>query len=284
MRPVKPGDAPKRTTASGSDSKKQVVDYSYFRPDLIANIGEYCSYCEVPLGTNLAVEHMLSKTNTINADDWNNLLLACTNCNSHKLAKTKNETSLDAYYWPSKTYVDINTFDMLTYRKEPRTVIDLGKAGVFLWPPASRPMKHYPEPNTRTYDQVWVYPSDAYAADPGKIARIKDTIMLTGLNDFVPDDSDPKASDRRVFNRTAAWIRAELLAGQLKKYCEPAPNDFAIALLKEQIRQAAIATGFWSVWMTVFKRVFVDATVRAQLVRDLFLSPNSFPGTRYSKA
>jgi hypothetical protein len=270
-------------TARGTTSPKQVKDYSYFRPDLIASVGEYCSYCEVPLGVNLAVEHMLSKTSSFNAEDWNNLLLACANCNSHKLAKTRSEADLAEYYWPSKRYSNFNTFDMLAYRREAKTVLDLAAAGVFLWPPTSRPRSLYPFTDTQTYDYVWVYPSAAYAADPARTSMIKKTIMLMGLNDFTPDDNDPKASDRRVFNRTTAWIRAEQLASQLERYFTFPPNRVAIALLKEQIKQAAIATGFWSVWMTVFRsHAFVDANTRNQVLREIFLSPNAFPGTVYS--
>jgi hypothetical protein len=286
MRPVVRGPIPAKATARGANPKR-VIDYSYYRPDLIANIGEYCSYCEVPLGVNLAVEHMLSKTQSINAEDWNNLLLACTNCNSHKLDKTKDEQSLTNYFWPSIANTSaFNTFDMLTYRKEPKTVAQLTAAGVFVWPPTSRPQNLYPDYGTQTYDQVWVYPSAIYAADNATTQKIRDTILLMGLNDFTPGDNDPKASDRRVLNRTTAWDRAERLAALLATYYNPAPTNLpAIALLKEQIKQAAIATGFWSVWMTVFKRqAFKDDNTRKQLLRDLFINPSAFPGTAYTIA
>jgi hypothetical protein len=157
---------------------------------------------------------------------------------------------------------------------------------VFLWPPKSRPQNLYPTPNTQTYDQVWVYPSARYAGDDAKTKKIKDTILLMGLNDFTPGDNDPKASDRRVFNRTTAWMRAERLAALLEGYYPPAgTNQPTITLLQEQIKETAIATGFWSIWMTVFKsHVFVDNNTRNQLLRDLFVNPNVFPGTAYTIA
>jgi len=59
--------------------------YARARRDLITNIGQYCSYCEMPLGASLAVEHMLPKKWFPRyAVDWNNFLLACPICNSSK--------------------------------------------------------------------------------------------------------------------------------------------------------------------------------------------------------
>lgn len=285
MRPVNRGPIPARETARGVNLKR-VIDFSYYRPDLVANLGEYCSYCEVPLGVNLAVEHLLSKTNSLNAEDWDNLLLACTNCNSHKLNKTKSSKDLENYFWPSMRYPGgFNTYDMMVYRKEAKTVEQLANDKVFLWPPKSRPQKLYPNSSTQTYDQVWVYPSPTYATDQAKTKKIKDTILLMGLNDFTPDDNDPKASDRRVANRTIAWDRATRLAGYLEPYYQnPVGNQGAISLLKAQIKETAIATGFWSVWMTVFSTYnfnnLVNDAERKQLLRDLFLG-DAFPGTDY---
>ncbi|HQR35478.1 MAG TPA: HNH endonuclease [Blastocatellia bacterium] len=285
MRPVNRGPIPTRATARG-ESLKRVIDYSYYRPDLIANLGEYCSYCEVPLGVNLAVEHLLSKTSSLNAEDWDNLLLACTNCNSHKRNKTKSSKDLVKYFWPSKRYPDgFNTYDMMVYRKEAKTVEQLANDEVFLWPPTSRLQNLYPNHSTQTYDQVWVYPSPTYATNQAKTKKIKDTILLMGLNDFTPDDNDPRASDRRVANRTIAWDRATRLAGYLEPYYRnPAGNQGAINLLKAQIKETAIATGFWSVWMTVFSTYnfhnLVNDAERKQLLRDLFLG-DAFPGTEY---
>lgn len=283
MRPVNRGAIPVRETARGV-SKRRVIDFSYYRPDLVANLGEYCSYCEVPLGVNLAVEHMLSKVNSINADDWNNLLLACTNCNSHKQSKTKSESALNNFYWPSNRYVGLNTFGMLTYAKAAKTVKRLSDDGVFRWPPSSRPQNLYPNRDTQTYDYVWVYPSAAYDGDNAKKTKIKNTILLTGLNDFTPNDADPKASDRRVYNRTVAWDRADAMATQLASYYNaPMQDPAAINLLKAQVKEAAKATGFWSVWMTVFKsKVFVDVNTRKQLLNELFANKNVFPGTAYT--
>lgn len=291
MRPVERGPSPTRPTSRGTQVPIQGKDYSFFRPYLIARLGEYCSYCEVPLGLNLAVEHMLSKTESINENDWNNFLLGCTNCNSHKRAKTKSEDSvLDNFVWPSiDNAVTSNTFDLMTYKKEAKTVSQLIADDVFLdfkdERAKNQKKKLYPDIDTQTYNYVWAYPSALNSAI-GK--KVKGTIRLVGLNDFIPgnspDEFHENASDRRVFNRTAAWDRAEKLATLLVTYhSNVAANQLAIDLLKDQIKETAIATGFWSIWMTVFKsKTFADDITSKQILRDLFVDNNVFPGTKYT--
>jgi hypothetical protein len=62
--------------------------YALARRDLITNIGQYCSYCEMPLAASLAVEHMLPKKwFPLYAVRWDNFLLACPICNSVKSTK-----------------------------------------------------------------------------------------------------------------------------------------------------------------------------------------------------
>jgi uncharacterized protein (TIGR02646 family) len=64
------------------------------------SLGRYCSYCEVELKTNLAVEHLQPKSlNPHLAVVWDNFLLACTNCNSTKKDKP---IVLDDYFWADR--------------------------------------------------------------------------------------------------------------------------------------------------------------------------------------
>ncbi len=72
-------------------SNKQTLEervnnyYPRARGDLIHNIGQFCSYCEMPLATNLAVEHKLPKAEFPFASlAWSNFLLACAVCNGRK--------------------------------------------------------------------------------------------------------------------------------------------------------------------------------------------------------
>ncbi|MCY1078373.1 HNH endonuclease [Archangium lansingense] len=70
------------------------------RSELIARLGEYCSFCESQLNASLAVEHILPKHRHPKHElDWDNFLLACVNCNS-----TKGDKSIKpgSYYWPDR--------------------------------------------------------------------------------------------------------------------------------------------------------------------------------------
>lgn len=87
MRPVERGAAPKVYT-----------NYQDAGPDLQARIGDYCSYCERQIETNLAVEHVQPK-DLVPAlrNDWTNFLLGCANCNS---SKGKKPIVVGNYLWP----------------------------------------------------------------------------------------------------------------------------------------------------------------------------------------
>lgn len=93
MRPVSKGDTPKDENGDDKIFKK----YSSARRYLIDRIGEYCSYCERKIETNLAVEHVKPKAlNPLLELKWSNFLLGCTNCNSTKGAK---DVDVDEYFW-----------------------------------------------------------------------------------------------------------------------------------------------------------------------------------------
>ena len=74
MRPVDKGSAPAVYTR-----------YQDAGPDLQSRLGDYCSYCERQIETNLAVEHVQPKSLVpALATTWSNFLLGCVNCNSNK--------------------------------------------------------------------------------------------------------------------------------------------------------------------------------------------------------
>lgn len=261
MRPINRGAVPQHITQSGRIQTVKVENYGFFAGELIARLGEYCSYCEVELGANLAVEHILAKRDNPNLEEnWDNLLLACPNCNSHKSTQVQNR---DNYYWPDTVYAGFNTFSMLDYYIGPAD----GDNVVLVRPKAGTP------------------------ADPNKVQA---TIDLLDLNHYVAADSDPKASDRRVWNRTKTWSIAVSMANTLSSYyarytaigndgqaAADALADPAINILQRQITIAALAAGFWSVWATVFTTTgtFINPAFRDNLLHTLFVAP--FPGTRY---
>ena len=87
MRPVERGNAPATYTR-----------YQDAQPDLVAVLGDYCSYCERQIETNLAVEHVQPKSRwRALLNEWANFLLGCVHCNSSKGSR---HVRLDSYFWP----------------------------------------------------------------------------------------------------------------------------------------------------------------------------------------
>lgn len=87
MRPVDKGMAP------GTYAK-----YQDALPDLKGRLGDYCSYCERQIETNLAVEHVQPKLHVpALLTNWSNFLLGCVNCNS---IKGHDPINLTDYFWP----------------------------------------------------------------------------------------------------------------------------------------------------------------------------------------
>ena len=84
-------------------------EYPEARRYLIDRLGEYCSYCERHIPASLAVEHIRPKThNPMLELRWDNLLLACPNCNS---TKGHENIILADYALP---HID-DTFDLFQY-------------------------------------------------------------------------------------------------------------------------------------------------------------------------
>lgn len=76
MRPVQRGASPQT---------EDFADYQDAKPELVARLGLYCSFCERRIPTLLAVEHIRPKSKYPQlAGRWDNFLLACVNCNSTK--------------------------------------------------------------------------------------------------------------------------------------------------------------------------------------------------------
>lgn len=109
MRPVVRGPYP----VDEAGNENSVTEYQQFRKPLIERIGTYCSYCEMKLDSSLAVEHVKpKKVNGIIQSNrllnWDNLLLACPNCNS---CKGNKDIDLAEYLFPD---ID-NTFMAFEY-------------------------------------------------------------------------------------------------------------------------------------------------------------------------
>ena len=96
MRPVNRDEPPLDSTGDSLAFQH----YADARDHLVGRIGDYCSYCEVCLHSRMDVEHIEPKSHQPARErDWNNLLLACPNCNS---IKGDTDVDLDEYFWPDR--------------------------------------------------------------------------------------------------------------------------------------------------------------------------------------
>ncbi len=111
MRPVERGPCPTDTVGKPIRFR----EYGHAKPHLKSKLGEYCSYCEIPLPSSAHVEHIRHKhKNPGLVCEWDNFLLACQSCNSTKGTKVDSQADVDARLWPHKH----RTFDVFIYGPE----------------------------------------------------------------------------------------------------------------------------------------------------------------------
>jgi uncharacterized protein (TIGR02646 family) len=221
MRPVRKGLSPRQTDFS---------DYADAKPELIARLGHYCSYCERRIATNLAVEHIQPKDGPHGhpglIGTWTNFLLACVNCNS---AKGRKEVVLADLLFPDRD----NTFASYEYTPDGKVKVSSG-----------------------------ITPAQAIMAGA--------TLKLVGLDKYpqkiVDSNGDPVAIDR-VAQRMECWAIA---LESLQDFIQ-APAAAKQVLIRAVVR-TAVASGAFSIWMTVF-HAYSD--VRIELIR-------AFDGTQDS--
>src|ERR1041384_2936208 len=71
---------------------------------LIESIGNYCSYCEMPL-SDYHIEHLryfAEWPEHATFSQWDDLLLICNDCRAHIRTPVLNELSAAALLWPDK--------------------------------------------------------------------------------------------------------------------------------------------------------------------------------------
>lgn len=225
MRPISKGTSP---IQNNFNKYEEAFDYLVLRISQGSYknipIAQYCNYCERPIPTNLAVEHIEPKNGAyakpLLEKVWSNFLLACVNCNSTKGRKKVDFTAL---YFPDRD----NTFAALEYL--PDGLIE----------PAN------------------------YLSSAQKVIA-KNTIQLVGLNAEIKSDLNGVALDRRT-QRVNIWL---LALDALQDY-ESAPDNL---VHQKIIIKDMVATGFFSIWMTVFKQ---HANIRKMFI-------DSITGTRKS--
>lgn len=194
----------------------------------MSRLGPYCSFCERPIKTQLAVEHVQPKGLPAYAHligRWDNFLLACVNCNSTK--KDKDVVPAQVLL-PDRD----NTFAAFEY---------------------------LPDGTVNASPQ---------AAATG-FAQMADALLgLTGLDKGAantPDANGRQVALDRASQRMEAWLKAEDARSDVLSQ----PSN---SRLRGTVVALAQATGFFSVWLTVFSD---DADMRLRLIR-------AFPGVEES--
>lgn len=218
MRPIRKGPSPINHVFS---------NYRDAFPHLVFRLGHYCSYCERPMLTSLHVEHIQPKSLPAYVHlegHWENFLLSCVNCNSHKLTTN---VSLQDYLLPDRD----NSSAAFVYRDD--GCIDV-----------------------------------CPALSPADKVRAGNTLRLVGLNIHtrnVRSQNELMVALDRVKQRREVWLHAmearDDLAASPRNTC-----------LVSYVIKLALAKGFFSVWMEVFRG---DSSIRNLLI-------DAFPGTRDS--
>ncbi len=105
MRPVERGARP----VDAAGALRVFAHYREARDPLIDQIGDHCSYCELPLHEGPDVEHVKPKSLYPGLErDWRNFLLGCCYCNA---IKADEDLNLADYFWPDRD----NTFRAFDY-------------------------------------------------------------------------------------------------------------------------------------------------------------------------
>jgi len=223
LRPIRRGESPtgNETYSPYQSAKKDLIDKLSSGWNNGRHIASYCNYCERPIYTNLAVEHIIPKNgefgNSELKEKWSNFLLACVNCNSTKGAK---EVLFYNLFLPDRD----NTFYAFEY----------------------------------TADGM-IKPRDTLSGT--NKARVNITLKLLGLDLETKKNFSSVGNviaQDRVAQRIEVWgIAEESLCDYL--------NDINNLATKKLIVKLMLSSGFFSVWMTVFKdysemkNLFIDA-------------------------
>ena len=285
-----------------------VKSYGSARAALIAEIGAYCSYCEVPLTSNLAVEHVLPKKWFPALQlAWTNFLLCCPICNSVKATHPTQEIDgvchssdqaeeilAQRYAWPQRYWRGLLpatlpvlpfTYTLVKYDRHgntwtPRVAVHPADLGMLVDRFESNAslithgaLAFATASSADPEHAVLEYYQLRVAALPGNAAAAR-MIDLVDLNRRQPP-LDQDTSDLRAAYRTQAYFRALSLLRRLNTAAQQ--KSPLLATLVPAVLKCMTLTGFWSVWSFVFGAA---ANPAAHPARPFQPDVNrSFPGT-----
>lgn len=275
MRPIKKIEPAYFTSLLHNVDK---VNSSIVQTALIDAIGNYCSYCEIPLNGDKVTHHrqVAAWQPVIQYSEWEDLLLICKDCRNHIREDRLTATQEGNMLWPDKDETfGLHAESPIIYilKKVVYKVVD--EAG-----------------NTVSNEQKDLVFAVANPKSPEAVRQnAKKTIDHFQLNMdtafynakahlfTIPLEHHLQHADNRIFKRTQAWFEALDSVNRIKELNEHKDIDgseLILQFLKDQISTHCYHSGNWSVWMTVFNN---DVETKG-LTKELFLSdPRYFPGT-----
>lgn len=275
-----------------------VKSYRQARGSLITDIGQYCSYCELPLTSSLAVEHTLPKHWFPESQlAWSNFLLACPVCNSVKGANPNQaacnppySTSAAAATQLGQIYAWPNSY-WQTYANGSQLPVTLQSSASPAQPPGtSTPKKQRPTPPPagmtwldmgfaiiigtqylettvgnqlpgRPYMTPVTVEIRAYGSGTQATA-LNATIALVGLNKVKIDNaSAASVSDLRVAYRSQTEARAQSMLLHLRAVVSNQALMSAVPGLAYSLLQLIIASAAASGFWTVWIYALHGVTV-----------------------
>ncbi|WP_439515778.1 hypothetical protein [Oceanibaculum nanhaiense] len=246
-------------------------------------LGDYCSLCEMRLGSDLIVHHKLRQATpeTVRKADWPDLLLICHDCHRHMSRHSITPEERGDYLWPdTDPSFTLHGDSPLIYRLRPVPYIIVdGDA-------------------RETSAREFVFAEANPAADLELQRKAANTIALFQLNSPYYDAASHtlllsraehmQVPCNRLQQRTLAWTKAAASVDRIRRMRalpEARENPGLVELLRQQITHTANAKGNWSVWMTHFWQEFgeKDLLARAFLERPEDNPGFHFPGTHHER-
>jgi 5-methylcytosine-specific restriction endonuclease McrA len=244
--------------------------YGNARGALLQNFGEICSYCEMTVqDSSLAVEHILPKAEFPGVMiTYTNFFLACPVCNS---VKGSQPTYTFAYTWavsqgifaPNYNQILAAGVDCATSPTDATSYTGF-TPNLYTANNALIPRQNSLNTNnayiSTTNNQVTasingmgnIIVSNRFASNGNgtPLLRNNNFIAMVGLNRVVVGEF----SDRRVTNRTVAWLDALAAAYRLNTVFQndPSQNKQLYLMMVAQVLATVRTAGYFSTWAEVF--------------------------------
>ena len=270
--------------AARDEAKDSVAElgtpYERATRDLLGQTGSYCSYCDAPVLSDLRAQPTLSPLIfPQQAFDFANLLLSCAACaNAAACADARGAGQPPQDAWPQRFATDAVGRTLLPYTfslwrgSEGDKGFQPGQPGP-LGPPETTELAFQWRLGTvreeGKHGLVQVFPDDKEEPYPiaaliaptkpggpiepdveARIENVEAMIEHFGLNRRDPGDHDSFV-DRRVALRTLCFLRATDLLQRYRSTTDPVLRDS----MMKGLQRVMAASGFWGVWLTVFKDV-----------------------------